>query len=182
MREQLRAAQDYEAKEAEVQETDLNLPSMKAKTVEAIDVDLDSDGGGKVAPLPSYTGPTIRMTLRYPHPATKKDSKTNIKIKTDQPLQHLADEFTARDGSLEICVAKFDGLALNMAKTPAFYDMEDEDLIDAMVKQRAGRGTNVNLGKPVKVKFRVNGKANEVDTLSVPSKGTFQSAMAQFGS
>ncbi|KAL9179623.1 hypothetical protein ACHAXT_008913 [Thalassiosira profunda] len=192
MREQLRAAQDYEAKEAEVQETDLNLPAMRAKPVEAIDVDLDSDGGGKVAAMPSYTGPTIRLTLRYPHPATKKDSKTNIKIKTDQPLQHLADEFTARDGSLEIAVAKFDGLALNMSKTPAFYDMEDEDLIDAVVKQRAGRVSNVrpltrspqakqrDLGKPVKVKFRVNGKANEVDTLSVPSKGTFQSAMAQF--
>ena len=77
----------------------------------------------------SYTGAMITMYLRYRDTFSNKESKVNMKIKMDQPLQHLVDEFQFG----KITQIKFDGQNLDLTKTPSFYDMDDEDLVDAVV-------------------------------------------------
>jgi hypothetical protein len=77
----------------------------------------------------SYTGAIITMYLRYKDTLSNKESKVNMKIKMDQPLQHLVDEFQFG----KITQIKFDGQNLDLTKTPSFYDMDDEDLVDAVV-------------------------------------------------
>jgi hypothetical protein len=77
----------------------------------------------------SYTGAIITMYLRYRDTLSNKESKVNMKIKMDQPLQHLVDEFQFG----KITQIKFDGQNLDLTKTPSFYEMDDEDLVDAVV-------------------------------------------------
>ena len=155
-REVLKAAQSYHAKEVELPDVELDLPSHRPPTAEArgaggaMDiVDIDSDGNAEFAAAPSaaraassvaptitYSGLTIRVTLRYQNPLqSNKDSRTTIRIKMDQPVQHLVDEFKTKVTGLEVTALKFDGDNMNLSKTPSFYDMEDEDLVDAVVKQ-----------------------------------------------
>jgi hypothetical protein len=79
----------------------------------------------------SYTGATIQLKLQYTHPITNKNSKMSIKIKMDQPLKHLVDEFTSKQPTLRITSMKFDGDKLDMTKTPNNFDMDDDDMVDA---------------------------------------------------
>ena len=51
----------------------------------------------------------------------------------DQPLQHLVDEFTSKQPKLKITSMKFDGDKLDMTKTPNNLDMDDDDMVDAIV-------------------------------------------------
>ena len=143
-REALKAAQQYKAKEAVLPPIDVDIPSSSTTSrsrtgarggMEVVDVDIISSFPSQpsvAAPI-SYKGPRITLTLRYQNPTTKKESKANIKIKTDQPLQHLVDEFKTQQQSLEITTVKFDGQNLSLKNTPAFYEMEDEDLVDVVV-------------------------------------------------
>jgi len=88
-----------------------------------------------------YSGTTLRLTFRYQNPTTKKDCSTNVKIKSDQPLQDAVNQFEEKhraSGGLRIATAIFDGRKLEMNKTPSFYDMEDEDLVDVSVMERNG--------------------------------------------
>jgi len=144
-REALKAAQQYKAKEAVLPPIDVDLPSSLTSSrsrargggMEVVDVDMISSFPSQPSvAFPaqiSYKGPRITLTLRYQNPITKKESKANIKIKTDQPLQHLVDEFKTQQSSLEITTVKFDGRNLSLKNTPAFYEMEDEDLVDVVV-------------------------------------------------
>jgi len=79
-------------------------------------------------PTVSYSGPTITIYLRYKD-TSNKESKVSFKIKMDQPLQYLIDQF--QRGKITKMV--FDGQNLNFTKTPSFYDMDDEDLVDVIV-------------------------------------------------
>lgn len=79
-------------------------------------------------PTVSYSGPTITIYLRY-RDQYNKESKVSLKIKTDQPLQHLVDQFQRG----KVTQMKFDGQNLDFTKTPSFYDMDDEDLVDVTV-------------------------------------------------
>jgi len=143
-REALKAAQQYKAKEAVLPPIDVDVPSSlttsRSRTgargdIEVVDVDMISSFPSQpsVPVQISYKGPRITLTLRYQNPTTKKESKANIKIKTDQSLQHLVDEFKTQQPSLEITIVKFDGRNLILKNTPAFYEMEDEDLVDVVV-------------------------------------------------
>ena len=88
-----------------------------------------------------YSGATLRLAFRYQNPTTKKDCSTNVKLKLDQPLQDAVNEFEEKhsaSGGLRIASAIFDGRKLEMSKTPSFYDMEDEDLVDVSVMERNG--------------------------------------------
>jgi hypothetical protein len=123
---------------------DMNLPSLpsqivpKASSPAALDlrsndyestrVSNSASRAANTPAVPTYTGPIISIYLRYID-SSNKDSKVSLKIKMDQPLQHLVDQF--QHG--KITQMKFDGQNLNLTKTPSFYDMDDEDLVDVVV-------------------------------------------------
>ena len=123
---------------------DVNLPSLPSQVVPAaraspavLDLSTNDYESTNVSysaprkattPTVSYSGPTITIYLRY-RDQSNKESKVSLKIKTDQPLQHLVDQFQRG----KVTQMKFDGQNLNLTKTPSFYDMDDEDLIDATV-------------------------------------------------
>ena len=161
-REALRAAQQYKAKEVEMPAVDLDIPKSSSSRwgdnhgttgvshTEVVDIDemiTSKPAAEKAAPTVRYTGPTIRLTLRYKTPTTNKFTETNMKIKMDQPIQHLVDEFNTKESSscLQIASVKFDGQTLDLTKTPSFYEMEDEDMVDVVVvlKQRQGSSTSL---------------------------------------
>ena len=63
-----------------------------------------------------------------------------------------------------------------LSRTPIDYEMEDEDLVDAVVANAAPAAS----GPSIKLKFRVYGKTNDVTTLSIRMKGQFQYVMTKF--
>ncbi|KAK1738671.1 ubiquitin family protein [Skeletonema marinoi] len=123
---------------------DVNLPSLPSQVVPAARaspavLDLSTNDYERTSvsnsasrsvttPAVSYSGPTITIYLRY-RDSSNKESKVSLKIKMDQPLQHLVDQFQRG----KITQMKFDGQNLNLTKTPSFYDMDDEDLVDVIV-------------------------------------------------
>ena len=143
-RDRLKAAQQYKAKEVGLPPpspppTASLYPSSSqnaAPVKQAVTAVKQTATAAKqpVATTVSYTGPTIQLTLQYSHPMTNKNSKSNIKIKMDQPLQHIMDtQLNVGNSILRITNVTFDGEKINMTKTPSFYDMEDSDLVDAVV-------------------------------------------------
>jgi len=134
---------------------DVNLPSLPSQVVPkkasppAV-LDLSSNNGDyesttrvsssttravvntTTTPAVSYNGPIITIYLRYRDDSSNKESKVSLKIKMDQPLQHLVDQFQQHHYG-KITQMKFDGQNLNLTKTPSFYDMDDEDLVDVVV-------------------------------------------------
>jgi len=166
-RQALRAAQQYEAKEVVLPPAAAAAVPSRAATVEIFEIDDSSaipsrPAAAVVAPATvGYSGPTIRLTLRYKNPQTNKDGKTNIRIKMDQPLQHLMDEFNM--ASLAISRVQFDGQNLVMSKTPAFYEMEDEDLVDVTVVVK--KGTASHRGSAMAV------ETTQTTTIHVQQKG-----------
>jgi hypothetical protein len=152
-RDRLKAAQQYKAKEvglpppsppptASLYQTSSQNAAAPVKQAATAVKQAATAAKQPVATTVSYTGPTIQLTLQYSHPTTNKNSKSNVKIKMDQPLQHLMDAFNSQQqqfngGSsiLRITNVTFDGEKMNMTKTPTFYDMEDSDLVDVSVVQ-----------------------------------------------
>ncbi|KAL3766825.1 hypothetical protein ACHAW5_009717 [Stephanodiscus triporus] len=142
-RDRLKAAQQYKAKEVRLP------PPSPPPSASLYPTSCQNSAPVKqpsaMAPAAAtvgYTGPTIQLTLQYSHPKTNKNSKSNVKIKMDQPLQHLIDAFNSQQqqlnggGSiLRITNVTFDGEKMNMTKTPSCYDMEDSDLVDVLVVQ-----------------------------------------------
>jgi hypothetical protein len=134
-REKLKAAQNYKAKELDPipppSSTTIQRESVVQRPVVVV-----RPSSAVIPPVQttvSYTGPTIQLKLQYTHPVTNKNSKMSVKIKMDQQLQHLVDEFQSKQPTLKITSMKFDGDKLNMTKTPSFFDMDDDDMVDAIV-------------------------------------------------
>lgn len=135
-REGMKKAQNYHAEDVEVK-----LPTPKKQAVvESIDVDDSSvevevlKPAAVAVPKPSevvYKGDLLRITLRYKDSTNQKDCQALVRIRTDEPLKMLKERF---QGGGSIASLKFDGDKLDMNKTPQFYDMEDEDLVDAVVQ------------------------------------------------
>lgn len=132
-------AQGYHAEELEV-----NVPSPEPQSQDPVTsrnvLNIDDDSSLEavaVAPTEMIcTGSAIQLSLRY-QDASKKDSNVTLRIKTDEPLKNLNERFQSQYGGL-ITSLKFDGQTLDMNKTPQFYEMEDEDLVDAVVKSSVG--------------------------------------------
>jgi hypothetical protein len=124
----------YKAKEEEEIEI-LSLPSSPPSSPPTMP--FVTTTAAPPAPTVQYSGATLRLTFRYRHPTTKKDCSTNVKLKSDQPLQHAVEEFhmsfRGQSVGLKIVSATFDGRKLDMCNSPTFYDMEDEDLVDVDV-------------------------------------------------
>jgi len=134
-REKLKAAQNYKAKELDPIPPPSSTPIQRESVVQR-PVVVVRPSYAVIPPVQttvSYTGPTIQLKLQYTHPVTNKNSKMSVKIKMDQPLQHLVDEFQSKQPTLKITSMKFDGDKLNMTKTPSFFDMDDDDMVDAIV-------------------------------------------------
>jgi len=144
-RDRLKAAQQYKAKEvglpppsppptASLYQTSSQNAAAPVKQAATAVKQAATAAKQPVATTVSYTGPTIQLTLQYSHPTTNKNSKSNIKIKMDQPLQHIMNTpLNVGNSILRITNVTFDGEKINMTKTPSFYDMEDSDLVDAVV-------------------------------------------------
>ena len=162
-------AQGYHAEDVKLQ----SLPSQVVPRASPAVLDLSSNDYNEStsmsnsnsravnnAPAVSYTGPSITIYLRY-RDAFNKESKVSLKIKMDQPLQLLVDQF--QHGT--ITQIKFDGQNLNLTKTPSFYDMDDEDLVDVVVvanKNGASTAAAATAAAPVreeKVVIHVRGAA-----------------------
>lgn len=142
-REALRAAQDYEADEVELSPSAPSLAVAAAVSragrtrrgsggrgaarAETVDADAPS------AVAEKYVGPTVRLALRYRNPTSDREARSTLKIKMDQPLRHLVDEFDNGNPGLKLSAINFDGQTLDLDKAPGFYDMENEDLLDASV-------------------------------------------------
>eukprot|EP00956_Cyclotella_meneghiniana_P001164 scaffold1327_cov65-Cyclotella_meneghiniana.AAC.3 len=136
-REEMKRAQNYHAEDVEVK---LPTPRKKA-AVESIDVDDSSveevealKPAATAVPKPKevvYKGDLLRITLRYKDSTNQKDCQAVLRIRSDEPLRMLKERF---QGGGSIASLKFDGDKLDMNKTPQFYDMEDEDLVDAVVQ------------------------------------------------
>ena len=143
-RDRLKAAQQYKAKEvglpppsppptASLYQTSSHYAAPVKQAATAVK-QAATAAKQPVATTVCYTGPTIQLTLQYSHPTTNKNSKSNIKIKMDQPLQHIMDtQLNVGNSILRITNVTFDGEKINMTKSPSFYDMEDSDLVDAVV-------------------------------------------------
>lgn len=132
-REKLKAAQNYKAMEVDTPPP-LSLPIQRPVVQRpAVVIRPSSVVIPPVQTTVSYTGATIQLKLQYTHPVTNKNSKMSIRIKIDQPLQHLVDEFTSKQPTLQIISMKFDGDKLDMTKTPNDDDMDDDDMVDAIV-------------------------------------------------
>jgi hypothetical protein len=123
-KEALRKANEKKASESEEEPVDL------------LEVDDDSSVEVAVAPaaVPAtaaqnvYSGALISLKLRY-------NNKTVILgIKMDEPLKFLNERLQSQSAGLSISSLQFDGQRLNMNKTPQFYEMEAEDLLDAVVQ------------------------------------------------
>jgi hypothetical protein len=134
-REKLKAAQNYKAKELDPIPLPSSPPIQRKSVIQrpAVVVRPSSAVIPPVQRTVSYTGATIQLKLQYTHPVTNKNSKISVKIKMDQPLQHLVDEFTSKQPKLKITSMKFDGDKLDMTKTPNNLDMDDDDMVDAIV-------------------------------------------------
>ena len=134
-REKLKAAQNYKAKELDPIPPPSSTPIQRESVVQR-PVVVVRPSYAVIPPVQttvSYTGPTIQLKLQYTHPVTNKNSKMSVKIKMDQPLQHLVDEFQSKQPTLKITSMKFDGDKLNMTKTPSFFEMDVDDMVDAIV-------------------------------------------------
>lgn len=247
----LDAANKYKAKEA-------SLPEIsRVSREDAIDIDDDDDDEptfmaakppSKAAPKSAqYDGPNIKLTLLYQNaPGSKdKEGRSTLTINMEQPLSHLVEGFKSKIGGT-IKELKFDGQKLDLSKTPAFYDMEDEDMVEAAVSAGSARTVTIHVrdmtsktkvyqigrtapltklvssyckefslegltlqhsgrvvdptqncerlglvdtvyfdavfntgDKPIDLKLRINGKANDVETLRIQLKGKFQSLMSR---
>lgn len=148
----LQQSQAYRAEDVNVPSLPSQVAPTAARASPAV-LDLSSNDDG-VTSLPtsaprtvatlavSYNGPTITIYLRY-RDSSNKESKVSLKIKMDQPLQYLIDQF--KRGTITKMV--FDGQNLNLTKTPAFYDMDDEDLVDVTVIANNNRSSSTAAAK-----------------------------------
>lgn len=127
----LKNAQKYHAEELEEK-----LPPPSRQSIESIDVDDSSveamyskPAAMAAAATPAaYAGSLMKLTIRYKD-FTNKSKDVRLRIRSDEPLKFLNDKF--QGGS--ILSLEFDGRKLDMNHTPQFYEMEDEDLLDAVV-------------------------------------------------
>mmetsp|Transcript_52019 Transcript_52019/g.156118 ORF Transcript_52019/g.156118 Transcript_52019/m.156118 type:complete len:709 (-) Transcript_52019:125-2251(-) len=91
----------------------------------------------KASPSEAPTGMPIRLNVRIitsnGNSSGYDGEKVMCKIRTDEKLQAILSQLSSVIGS---CHAKFsfDGQNLSLEKTPIFYDLEDEDLVDAVIQ------------------------------------------------
>lgn len=127
-REALKKAQEFEAEKVELPDS---LCAQANKATAAQSVETADVVDVAAVETSRYVGPTIKVTLPYQH-LVRKEGKCVIKIRRDQPLRNLVDEFDSRRNGCEVSALKFEGGNVDLRKALAFYDMGDDNLVDAV--------------------------------------------------
>ena len=164
-REALRAAQGYHAEDVEVPSPQCPVATSTRRVYNIDEDDSEDDLEPMVVapPKPSmgpkaiiYSGSTLRLTLRYKDTTNNKNVEKILRIKSDEPLRFLKERF---QGSGSIVSLKFDGQTLDVNKTPQFYEMEDEDLLDAVVQSSSmtTHGSVASTNDVIKLSIRKSG-------------------------
>ena len=79
----------------------------------------------------SGTGPAIRITLRTHSPKKQFTKKIRMTDQLKKLEELMRKELGIQTGKIEL---HFDGQKMNLDGTPATYDMEDEDMVDVVIK------------------------------------------------
>jgi hypothetical protein len=90
-------------------------------------------------------GPSLKITLRSVtvsegNTSSPSCDKQTITIRRNEQFEALLSRFLAAkkiDPSSTQVVMKFDGQTIAMSKTPASYDMDDEDMVDCEIRIKA---------------------------------------------
>jgi hypothetical protein len=137
--EKLKNSKQYHAEELEEKLPTPSRQSMDSVyTVDDSSVEALKLANSKPAAKPNaveYTGDLLKLTLRYKD-GTNKNKEVVLRIKSDEPLKFLNERF---QGGI-IKSLHFDGINLDLNKTPQFYDMDDDDLVDAVVAGSSSGG------------------------------------------
>jgi Ubiquitin-2 like Rad60 SUMO-like len=88
---------------------------------------------------PRIEGPSVVLILRRAAPGKTAPREDRLTIGTQQALQGLVEQYALIHNipSPSQIALHFDGDRLNLQKTPAFYEMDGEDLIDVQVVEAA---------------------------------------------
>eukprot|EP00544_Gedaniella_sp_CCMP2646_P005156 CAMPEP_0202493824 /NCGR_PEP_ID=MMETSP1361-20130828/10008_1 /ASSEMBLY_ACC=CAM_ASM_000849 /TAXON_ID=210615 /ORGANISM="Staurosira complex sp., Strain CCMP2646" /LENGTH=390 /DNA_ID=CAMNT_0049124177 /DNA_START=122 /DNA_END=1294 /DNA_ORIENTATION=- len=79
-------------------------------------------------------GPPLRFNMRTLDEHGKLSNEF-LSIRMNEPLEHLLNKYTKKLNITERQVIfKFDGERMDMKRTPKSYDMEEEDIIDVVLK------------------------------------------------
>lgn len=135
---QLQSAQQYHAEDLDVPEPEApKIPNsvLKSRSKGSADVnDLEAVKEVKVVKKKQNYGPPMSVKLR-----TGKDSEETYTIRMREPMQALLNMYVKRN-NIEASKVKhvsllFDGEKLDLNSTPNSHDMENDDLIDVVVKE-----------------------------------------------
>ena len=133
-RKKLEKAQSYHAEDVVDVSMEAEVLSVadEAAPSELIDDEDDDIIDVTVKQVKANLGPTICIKLR-----TRNGDET-YKIKMREPFQSLMDNYVAKNKIPKSKVAtvsfKFDGETLDLTQTPEAFDMENDDMVDVIVK------------------------------------------------
>ena len=88
------------------------------------------EGESKKAAAKASLGPVMILKIR------RDNQKRDVKIRSQETLHMLLQRYCKAEqlAATQKVVLQFDGETLHLDKTPAFYDMEMDDLIEAIVR------------------------------------------------
>ena len=134
---------------------------------------------------------TCHIQLGFNGKHRKTDDKV-LTVRENEPLQVLLDKFFKAHDLLPSArvTMLFDGMTMTMTRTPASYDMEDEDLIDVTAKvivfplQVKTNNTTRAAGRRLAFTLRRKMGKNKVDekVLQLGQKETFQTLLESYTS
>jgi hypothetical protein len=175
----LRQAQNYRAEDVWIPEAKPTPPPV---------VTIDEASLQAPAPTTQNLGPTLRVTLRTTRVVNGKpsDSSTTdtMSIRRLEPFQRLMERYQMKhsispsESKVQFSV---DGQTMDLTKTPASYDIEDEDLIDVKVQILAIQAP-VNLGPHIQLVLRTrhaNGSVTN-DTMSIREQEPLQKLVEKY--
>ena len=103
-------------------------------------------------------GDPVALKVVYQASATAKAVEHTVATHSETPLSSILPLYAQAAGIAEAFVDhfKFDGDKLDLTRTPAFFDMEDDDLIDVVLTKGSTLGAPVPEGKRIKVSRTVD--------------------------
>jgi hypothetical protein len=174
----LRQAQNYHAEDVWIPES---------KPVPPV-VTVDEPSPALAPTTTQNLGPTLRVTLRTTRVVNGRRSNSNttdiMTIRRLEPFQRLSERYQTKHSispSESTVQFSFDGQTMDLTKTPATYDIEDEDLIDVVVQILAIQAP-VNLGPHIQLVVRArqaNGSITS-DTMSIREQEPLQKLVEKY--
>jgi len=106
-----------------------------------------------------------------------RSSHHTFQLRKTDPLSKLVEIYVATYHLPSVTLAH-NGRALSASKSPQEEGIPNSANLDAIIPQ--GEISALGTGRWIKLKFRFNGDDEDVSNISIPSLGTFESAMKQF--